>query len=248
MSDFFASLWQGIIRFPYIYFITSGVLIVKLLFSIKEKWLRKLGSITIRKLRNLRIFAPNWVSIWRFPIFWTGFGIYVTGVVHVSTTYSFVGFCIMVFGVALDRLDGKIAAAYSGDEEPKSFKDTWDELNYPGKTKMGAWLDPLIDKLTVLPVVTVYCCFMGELWLPFGIIMLLLDLIGTATRPPFNLGAQWQRQTDATWFGKAKFIFQYVILLAYLPIDKQWMPYSPLVDAIFGMAIIFGVLSIISRL
>ena len=115
MSDFFASLWQGIVRFPYIYFIASAVLIVFLLFSIKKKWLRRIGSITIGKLR---LFAPNWVSILRFPIVWGGFITYLAG--HVYT-----GFCIMVFGVALDRLDGKIASTFG--DKVKSFPDSWEE-------------------------------------------------------------------------------------------------------------------------
>ena len=244
MSDFFLSLWQGIVHIPLVYYVlTALAIVIVLLWVPSKRRLKRLGSICflipIGKLgRKLRPLAPNWVTILRFPVVWTGFGIYLAG-------HAYTGFCLMVFGVALDKLDGNIASAFGN--KSSSFPDTWEELNHPGRTKMGAWLDPFVDKVTILPIL-LYFCIKGELWLPFMGITIAVELIGTIMRHPFNLGRQWQRQTSATWFGKMKFILQYTTLLAYMPIDQQWVPDSPIPNSILGLAMVFSILSVFSRI
>lgn len=55
--------------------------------------------------------SPNWLSFWRIPLVWLGFGLYLGG-------YHLVGFLIVVFGLTLDRLDGKEATAMKERIEP----------------------------------------------------------------------------------------------------------------------------------
>ncbi|MBU1018100.1 CDP-alcohol phosphatidyltransferase family protein [Patescibacteria group bacterium] len=244
MSDFFLCLWHGIVHIPLVYYVLTALMIVILLLWVPSKnWLKKMGSICILipigKLgRKLRPLAPNWVTILRFPVVWTGFITYIAG-------HAYTGFCIMVFGVALDKLDGNIASACGS--KPTSFPDTWEELNHPGCTKMGAWLDPFIDKITVLPIIICFCVW-GDLWAPFVSVMIGVELVGTLMRHPFNLGQRWQRQTSATWFGKIKFTLQYTALLTYLPIDQNWVPPSSIPNVVLGLAMVFSVLSAMSRI
>ncbi len=112
---------------------------------------------------------------------------------------------------------------------------------------MGAWLDPFIDKTTVLPIILYFCIWKG-LWAPFVGVMVGAELIGTLMRHPFNMGQRWQRQTSATWFGKMKFIFQFTTLIAYLPVDQQWVPPSAIPNAVVGLAMVFSILSLVSRI
>ncbi|MBN2095938.1 CDP-alcohol phosphatidyltransferase family protein [Candidatus Peregrinibacteria bacterium] len=244
MNDTLWSLGKGFFDIPIVYYVLTALVIVILLLWVPSKeWLKRMGSICILipigKLgRKLRPLAPNWVTILRFPVVWAGFITYLAG-------HAYTGFCIMVFGVALDKLDGNIASACGS--KPTSFPDTWDELNHPGRTAMGAWLDPFIDKITVLPIAICFCVW-GNLWAPFIGVMIGVELIGTLMRHPFNLGEGWQRQTSATWFGKIKFTLQYTTLLAYLPVDQGWVPPSPIPNVVLGLATVFSVLSAMSRI
>ncbi len=145
----------------------------------------------------------------------------------------------------MDRLDGKMAHAF-GDKVAE-FESTFDELNHPGKTKIGGWLDPLIDKFTVVPILLYFCAW-GHLWMPIGIAILGLELFSTAVRPPFNLGASYRRQIKASWFGKMKFLFQSITLVVYLPVDQTWVDPSIIPNVFLGGALTFCFLSVASRI
>ena len=56
-------------------------------------------------------FSPNWLSFWRLPLVWLGFGLYLYGC-HLE------GFLLVVFSLTLDRLDGKMATAMKERLEP----------------------------------------------------------------------------------------------------------------------------------
>jgi len=75
-----------------------------------------------------RFGSPNWLSVWRLPITWTGYVIFFC-------LDPFIGFMVAVGGVTLDRIDGKVAKLLGLE------------------TETGKWLDPLIDKLTIPPLI-----------------------------------------------------------------------------------------------
>ena len=238
------SAGKTIFNIPILYYVLTALTIIILLLWVPSKQLlKKIGSICflipIGKLgKKLRPLAPNWVTILRFPVVWAGFITYLAG-------HAYTGFCLMVFGLALDKLDGNIASAC--ETKTRSFPDTWEELNHPGRTKMGEWLDPFVDKFTILPIL-LYFCIWKELWAPFVGIMVGVELIGTLMRHPFNIGEWYQRQTGASWFGKMKFILQCTTLLVYLPVDQGWVPSSPIPNVIIGLAMVFSILSVASRI
>ena len=190
-----------------------------------------------------KVVAPNWLTILRFPCVWGGFYLYME---H----DAYIGFAFVVLGFMLDRMDGKVAEAY-GDEVAE-FEDTFDELNHPGKTKMGGWLDPLIDKFTIVPILF-YFCIKGELWAPLGFLILAVEVMGIVTRPPcnsifpFNLIKLRLRQVSASWAGKTKFGFMCATLIVYIPVDKGWEAASAIPNYFLATAATFTVLSFISK-
>lgn len=191
----------------------------------------------LKAIGKLPGLAPNWLSIWRFPLVWTGFALYLY-------YDAYIGFTLVVLGFTMDRMDGKVAEAH-GDEVAE-FDDTIDELNHPGKTKMGGWLDPFIDKITVVPIL-LYFCIKGELWLPLGLLILAVELMGTITRPPFKLVNIRLRQVSASWAGKTKFGFQCATLIVYIPVDKGWEVASAIPNYFLAAAATLTILSFASK-
>lgn len=204
-------------------YLAIGLAVVLPFLVIPRKILARVGK--------LPLLSPNWLSMWRFPITWIGYGLYF----KVS---PLAGFCVVVFSFILDRLDGKVASALDELNDPR----------YPGKTETGKWLDPLIDKLTVPPLFVIFW-YLGILngWL-VGF-MLASEIAGTVIRPPFNMFRNYTRTSAASGIGKIKIVLQYACLLLCLPLHMRWMDYSRwwpnVVLALCGIA---GVLSVASRL
>lgn len=229
--DTLLDLWRGLPPLARLLMIGLGVALPLLALGFRPlKWV----LIAIGKTRG---FAPNWLTIWRFPCVWGGFYWYME-------LDAYIGFALVVLGFMLDRMDGKVAEAH-GDEVAE-FDDTIDELNHPGKTKMGGWLDPLIDKLTIVPIL-LYFCIKGELWLPLGILILLVETIGTIVRPPFKLINLKLRRVSAGWAGKTKFGFMCATLLVYLPVDRGWEAASAIPNYFLATAATFTLLSFVSK-
>jgi phosphatidylglycerophosphate synthase len=127
-------------------------------------------------------------------------------------------------------------------------------------TGTGDWLDPLIDKISLLPFFT-YLSFKAGLISPFVVIpMVLLDLFSTVIRKPFN---QWPglrrlqafaREAKAGPFGKTKFIWQFFSLLIMAPALAGWLNPEEiywnrlLASFSLGLGVLAGTLGILSRL
>lgn len=227
--------WMG--RVPFVRFVLSGVIIALLILALgfHKPLLRTIG-----KLPGL---APNWLSLWRLPLVCGGCALYLMG--NDLNHNAYIGFCMLVFGFTLDRMDGKVAEAH-GDEVAE-FPDTIQELNHPGKTKIGGWLDPLVDKVTILPIIA-YFCIQGELWLPVGILILTVEVIGTISRPPFRLLPLKLRQVNASWAGKMKFTFQFTALIVYMPVDQGWTKMNAVPNYFLVGAAVFTILSFASKI
>lgn len=192
----------------------------------------------LKAIGRLPGLAPNWLSIWRLPTVWGGYFWY-------RGYDAYIGFCVIVIGFMLDRMDGKVAEAH-GDEVVE-FPDTFDELNHPGKTKIGSWLDPLMDKVTIVPIL-LHCCAKGELWMSVGIFILVIEVLGTITRPPFNIKLCKLRQVSAGWAGKSKFSAQVATLIVYMPVDQGWSRMDMIPNYFLVTAAGFTLLSFMSKI
>ena len=202
---------------------------------------------TLQTIGKLPRMSPNWISFWRLPMLWIGVIVYLT-------LSPFTGFCIIVFAVMLDRLDGAVADALDALNDP----------NFPGKTMLGEWFDPFIDKLTFPPFLCVFWC--KELLAPeFMVPMILIEIASTVIRPPvmpdkegksyifsnpenmFILFLQVKiRSGKSSGPGKIKVLLQCMSMLACLPLDQHWMEFSLWIPngLLFG-AVVFGFLSVV---
>ena len=96
-----------------------------------------------RMFANTAPKAIRELSIWGVPFT-------IGGVFLVLHGVSFIGFMFALGGLMLDRLDGKMATGlppFVPPEGATGFKRHWAELNHPGPTDMGKWLDALTDKI-----------------------------------------------------------------------------------------------------
>lgn len=86
--------------FAYLLYLGVGISVSLILkYGSRPRFLRWLGQ---------RPFcSPNWVSLWRIPIIWYGQGLFITA--DGSHLRLFTGFMLVVVGLMLDHLDGKMA-------------------------------------------------------------------------------------------------------------------------------------------
>lgn len=205
-------------------YVAIGGLLLLAIFRLPEKWLLLVG----------RYLSPNWMSIIHTPIVWVGyFVLYKSG-------YLFWGLMTIVVSAALDRLDGRLATVLDvhAGERAQVPKGTWDQLNHKGGTPLGKILDPMMDKLAVLPIyVEVAYQFITRselvqdnphIWL-LGIgafligLMLLTELVGQIIRMDYFEKYRRKKDNGATWAGKVKATVQWVFL-AFFPIwDQGWL-------------------------
>lgn len=203
-----------------------------------------------KRIAHLPYCSPNWITLWSVPITWIGFVMYFWG-------NSYHGFLIVVIGLVLDRIDGKMAQL----NEPfvrmgmhaVTFQDHWrhfkNELNHPGSTETGKWLDPLTDKLKTPPMILVMA-YMGYLSIPLAIGIVLVAVFSTLMRPPFQLiPDRWIAGKAATGFGKYKIIAEFMPMILVVPLHQGWEIQFPLwtLDALLGLALLLGILSVLSR-
>ncbi|MFZ6015468.1 MAG: CDP-alcohol phosphatidyltransferase family protein [Patescibacteria group bacterium] len=229
--------------------LASGLIVTVLVLAIPYRALAWAG-------RNTPL-SPNVLSAIRLPVFWAGVA------VHFYVSY-FWGFVIVVFATALDRTDGKMAKAYVMHAITRTAKDM----------RIGEWLDPLIDKLTLLPLIAIFAA-RGIIspWLAFGII--LIDVFGTLMRKAVVLWFKrrvepkikpWldkraarkvtrtrksimamMRPSKASAAGKIKALLQALGLVVCMPYESGWFKDTLPVFIMFTGALFFGALSVLSR-
>jgi len=91
------------LSWPWRYAVMIGVGTVFGLFTLKIVFRPRL----LRVLGALPYLSPNWLTLWRAPIVAIGSVIYLTA--HDNATALWTGFLMVVFGLVLDRVDGKEA-------------------------------------------------------------------------------------------------------------------------------------------
>ncbi len=203
-----------------------------------------------KKLAHVRGLSPNWMTLWGVPITWAGFILYFW-----FDSYS--GLLTIVFGLVLDRIDGKMAKLNPSYVRiglpPITLRDHWRwfrrELDQPGGTETGKWLDPLADKFKIPPFILLMA-FMGYFSVSMAIGIILIAIVSTIMRPPFQLiPDRYLRGNAATGFGKLKVTAEFSSMILVLPLHQGWIQF-PLwyLDVTLGATLILGILSTISRL
>ncbi len=174
--------------------------------------------------------SPNWITFWGFAFYWAG-------AVLFFCHQHMVGFQLGVTGCILDVIDGKMAKAMTEAGIPRTAEDI----------AFGKRIDPLADKGRVLPTL-VYMAWSHaiEVWLVIAIIG--IDLLGTLMRHPFSLGGDYTRGESATWIGKIKTLTQMFGLIAVLPVILRWTHDARIANTLFSIALVLGVLSVLSRI
>jgi phosphatidylglycerophosphate synthase len=179
--------------------IGSGIL-KQPISRLPPKWQESFGPVLM--------FSANMVSVWRLLIFWVGYILF-----HFQNPIDqYIGFCLMALGIAMDRLDGRIAQICGQI------------------TAFGEWFDPLIDKLTLTVIVVdlALVCLIPPVWhslmigLPCIMIIVIAEITGILVRPPFDLWSRRRKSVKATGIGKMKFLLMGVYLLVALPIYMNW--------------------------
>lgn len=240
MLDFIKNLLQ-IGEFKIAAYIISGVISSIPFLLIPDRLVVRIGKTPY--------LTPNWLSIWRTPLAWIAYIIYFLGL-------HFVGYLIVVEAFMLDRFDGRVAEKrdIENKKDPNHEPPTgkfWEDLNYPGSTPTGKWLDPLGDKLTI-PIPMIVFTAMGFLQWYLIVPMLLLELSGTLMRKPFldmepfKKLAPYVRAEGASWAGKAKAVAQYVAIFLGMTIHNNWVQVDPKIT--FWTLIIVNLIALMSIL
>lgn len=219
---------------PFIGYCAAGFTLSFFLLFIPTPWLTAMGK---WQVKGWRPFCPNMLSIGHVPLIWAGFAVY-------KTVSPFWGFMTVIFGAILDRMDGKVAAALGVRCPPET---PFQQLNFPGFTPVGEWLDPAADKAAVIPLLVLLTWWKVLYWPPV-VILLAAEGLGTLIRlPSFKT---WTRKSSATALGKIKATLQWVVLIVYLPYDQGWVgaEHVYFINILMGVTTLFAVLSILSRL
>lgn len=181
-----------------------------------------------------RWFTPNFLTVGRLPFVYLGYLLFFG-------SYPFTGYMLVVFGTVVDRLDGKFATAL---EEAAALG----RKGLPaGRTPLGEWMDPLVDKLAFVPL---FCVFGWQGILPWWMVgvMTVFEFLGTAVRPPFNLLAKYMQSARATGIGKIKAFFMCLTAIACMPFSLLWVESGFWIPrTVFALATVFAALSVLSR-
>ncbi len=208
----------------------------------------------LRKVAMSLGLSPNMVTVIRIPLHYVGMGLARLGLLHWASL-------LLSLSWMLDNTDGKLSRANGGtiktdfDDDP-SWQTFKSEFGHHGKTSIGAWMDPLADKLQSLPTLGRLAFWEKALDWRLYLVMLVADVIGTGMRPPFlNDGAleraelTWLKKVAATWLGKTKATFQFLTIGAWV---FQYLgilnPEVGLPGFFLAFATIFAWLSVFSKL
>jgi phosphatidylglycerophosphate synthase len=234
---------------------------VNLMIALVIVWVTlSLSADKLIKVGCMKYGSPNWITIWRFPLFVIGLIFYFGFKLYLLGTQ------VIILAIVMDRLDGKVAElldkfvkheiAYPkrGEKEgrwPYAYRKFQVALYHPGRTEEGEVLDAFIDKCKVLPTLLIFA-FMGLLSLPLTLLAIAFDIIGTFIRPPFRLGQRFVRTGKATAVGKVKF-FLHCMLMFGCMVEYQQMIKVPALwlshlNVILTTASLFGFMSVVSRL
>lgn len=199
-----------------------GVPVALLILAIPKSWLARIGQ--------LPCLSPNWITFWRLPIFWIGG--------YLFFYYSpFWGLMLFTVSATLDVTDGKMATAFKEHNVPRSAQ----------AVRIGELSDPVVDKLCNAPLVAVFSV-LGVIHPMIAVFIIMFGILGTITRPPFNLLQRFSRQAKASPIGKKKTLIENLGFLVCIPYYFGWVTEYQLSNVAFGIAMLLGALSVLSRM
>ena len=210
----------------------------------------------LARIGQLPCMEPDWLTFYGLIFWWVGVYLFVKG-------YHYPGFMLAAEGGILDVMDGKMAIAM------REF-NVWRSALC---RRIGKWFDPLCDKLKYPPVIILFAAAL-VLGMKIALWIVFFEVISTLIRNPVNIGArlawaskkhrlgtgwlqQWSyaigrrmvRKSKASGFGKIKATIQSLGLLPCVPYYLAWIAEPRgLPNAIYIAALVFGPLSIISRM
>lgn len=207
--------------------LAGGLLLASALLMIPKRFLARISRVPF--------CSPNWITSWSVVV-------YVIGIPIFIWLDFYIGLWLLVIGGVLDVLDGKQAVAMKEHGVPRSLESQ----------EIGEWWDPLADKLRQLSVI-----FIMALYGVFNPILVALvigvDVFGTLVRKPFikrkpfSRMQKHMRQSKASAVGKIKSLVQVFCIIVAAPYQQGWVESGILPDVLLMLALILGVLSVISR-
>lgn len=191
----------------------------------------------LQSISQMPGLSANAQTIWRIPVVWLGWTLMFAYGQHLF------GYILAVFGLTMDRVDGKTAKAMMEMRNPR----------VPHNEDVGKVIDPLADKLTFLPP---FFVFAWQGIVPWWLVtpLVSLELLSTLMRRPFHLLISYQKtekekKDHATGIGKVKVLFQFLTLLVCGPITFGWATFSPWIPGtLLAVTLVLGLLSILSRM
>jgi phosphatidylglycerophosphate synthase len=210
----------------------------------------------LARIGQLPLLEPNWITLWSLIFWWVGIYLIVKGHLYPGVM------CTAQGGVG-DVMDGKMAVAM------REF-GVWRSALC---RRIGKWFDPLCDKLKYPPVIVLFAAAL-VLGMKLALWIAALEVIGTLIRNPINVGARmaWAskkkmiknerlrgwlyaigrrlvRKSKASGFGKIKATIQSLGLMVCAPYFLTWITEpKAMPDVIYLLALVFGALSIVSRM
>lgn len=143
-------------------------------------------------------------------------------------------------------------------------KTKWQQLSYRGGSDLGKHIDPLCDKLAVIPIyidiaieqasnITDLSTSLSKALL-IGIILISIiiaaDTFGTLVR---MFKQEWLKGPGATIAGKVKVLGQWIWLVLYEFVGRGWIDQNAynaifILDVALGIIVFFGVISVVSKM
>ncbi|MFA4954935.1 MAG: CDP-alcohol phosphatidyltransferase family protein [Patescibacteria group bacterium] len=246
MDDFLQSSapWQ----LKFVVCLAAGLIVALAILSISKKRLARLSQ--------KPFCSPNWISLYRFPLFWLGVSIFFS-------ISPFWGCIIVIAACVWDVVDGKMSVGMAEAGIFRSRLDRW----------IGEWLDPLVDKLTVLPLLIIFTAKGLVDWRVTGVIV-ALDSVGTLLRDPIVMLPVLLKSSDtplttrilaeldrreakqaaspagrnkASPAGKIKMLVLCGGILACMPYHLGWIKEPRIQSWVLALAAFLGLMSILSR-
>ena len=200
--------------------ILAGLLVSVVMLLTPKKHLANLG----------KIIDPDYITAFRLVLFEMGLVLFFNG-------FAFSGFLLIVIASILDIIDGKMA----------KYMSIYGIYRSAVAMAIGEWLDPIVDKLTILPALIIFA-HLGILNWYLVIGCVALDVFGTVMRVFYSLAqylktlhpqklqgyfrlrlaglvlfaADFVRGNKAKGPGKIKALLQAFVLLACAPDYLGW--------------------------
>lgn len=222
------------------FFVCLGISMVIILIGLLRNPIFKSG--------RWRYWCPNVVSLLGIPFCWVGYFVVWAGFQNLH-----LAMLIYAPGISSDLLDGRMARAHSQEhphEKPGlSFQE---QFLFPGKSRLGAILDPLADKTRVVPIflhVAVTALSAGML-ITGGLFALIAGIETWAGIKRFRERNQEQTEESlqANKVGKAKAALQHAVLVPWVAqsfVDSMMLRSSLI--GLLGIVLVLTVASPLSR-